>query len=109
MPSEYFKLLDFKDHTKRTLRVNRVVMIDFNHYYTLDYYPDVNGQPLILIVKKGQYENTKRKFPPIEKIVPIFREISNEQMYFSEEMANMNWNMNEKDRLGTTLTSKTNF
>jgi hypothetical protein len=53
MPSEYFKLLDYKDASKRTIRVNRVVMIDFNHYYTIDYYPDVNGQPLLLIVKKG--------------------------------------------------------
>ena len=43
MPSDYFKLLEHKDPTKRTLRVNRLVMIDFNHYYTLDYFPDVNG------------------------------------------------------------------
>jgi hypothetical protein len=43
MPSEYFKLLDLKDPSKRTLRVNRVVMIDFNFYYTIDYYPDIKG------------------------------------------------------------------
>jgi hypothetical protein len=53
MPSDYFKMLEYKDPSKRTLRVNRLVMIDFNHYYTLDYFPDVNGQPLLLIVKKG--------------------------------------------------------
>jgi hypothetical protein len=53
MPSEYFKLLDFKDPMRRSLRVNRVVMIDFNFYYTIDYYPDIKGQPMILIVKKG--------------------------------------------------------
>jgi hypothetical protein len=43
MPSEYFKLLDYKDPTKRSLRVNRIVMIDFNFYYTIDYYPDIKG------------------------------------------------------------------
>lgn len=43
MPSEYFKLLDHKDPTKKTLKVNRVVMIDYNMYYTLDFYPEVNG------------------------------------------------------------------
>ena len=53
MPSEYFKLLDFKDKSKRTLRINRIVMIDFNNYYTMDYYPDLIGQPFLLIVKKG--------------------------------------------------------
>ena len=43
LPSEYFNLLDKKDQTKKTIRVQRVVMVDMNHYYTLDYYPDVDG------------------------------------------------------------------
>lgn len=53
MPSEYFKLLDYKDKSKRTLRITRIVMIDYNNYYTIDYYPDIVGRPLLLIVKKG--------------------------------------------------------
>ncbi len=83
MPSEYFKLLDYKDKRRRTLRVQRVVMIDFNHYYILDYYPDVVGQPLLLVVKKGIPSKTpkKLKFPSIEQIVPIFREVTNEPEY----------------------------
>jgi hypothetical protein len=84
MPSEYFKLLDLKDPSKRTLRVNRIVMIDFHYYYTIDYFPDVKGQPLLLIVKKGvplHEPQRKLKFPSIEKIVPIFREVSNEPEY----------------------------
>jgi hypothetical protein len=43
MPSEYFKLLDYKDPMRRSLRVKRIVMIDFNFYYTIDYYPDIKG------------------------------------------------------------------
>jgi hypothetical protein len=44
-------------------------MIDYNHYYILDYYPDVQGQPLLLVVKKGGVpgkEHKKLKFPSIE-------------------------------------------
>jgi len=83
MPSEYFKLLDLKDRSKKSLRVQRLVMIDYNHYYILDYYPDVQGQPLLLIVKKGVPGKTqkKMKFPTIEKIVPVFREVTNEPEY----------------------------
>lgn len=108
LPSEYFQLLDQKDPTMRSLRVNRLVMIDFNHYYTLDYYPDVPGQPLLLIVKKGyQRKNnpTKLKFPPIEKLVPIYREVTNEKEYFPENLARMDYEMPEKDRLNTQLQS----
>lgn len=53
MPSEYFKLLDFKDKSKRTLRISRIIMIDYNNYYTIDHYPDIVGRPILLIVKKG--------------------------------------------------------
>jgi hypothetical protein len=68
MPTEYFKLLDLKDRSRKSLRVQRVVMIDYNFYYILDYYPDVAGQPLLLVVKKGgsSKTNKKMKFPPIE-------------------------------------------
>lgn len=96
-----------KDPTKKTIRVSRVIMIDFNHYYTLDYYPDVIGQPLLLIVKKG-YDKTKElkmKFPPIEKIVPIFREVSNEPEYSTLVMSSKDYVMPEQDRLGTQLAS----
>jgi hypothetical protein len=103
MPTDYFKLLDFKDNNKRSLRVNRVVMIDFNHYYILDYYPDVHGQPLLLIVKKGVpgKNSQKIKYPPIEKIVPFYREVTNEPEYQIENMAKTDYEMPEKDRLGT--------
>lgn len=107
MPSEYFKLLDLKDPRMRTIRVNRIVMIDYNYYYTLDYYPDVKGQPLLLIVKKGVplNEPMKLKFPSIEKIVPIFREVSNEPEYSVSNMARVDYEMPEKDRQGTQLIS----
>lgn len=102
MPSEYFKLLDFKDPNKRSLRVNRIVMIDFNFYYTIDYYPDIKGQPIILIVKKGTVEKERGlKFNPIEKIVPIYREISNEPNYYVDFMAKNDYEMPEQDRLAT--------
>lgn len=97
MPSEYFKLLDFKDPNSRTLRVNRIVMIDFNHYYTLDYYPDVNGKPLLLIVKKGGVAEKNKQFPPIDKILPIYREVTNEPSYLSEKMARLDYKMPHKD------------
>jgi hypothetical protein len=109
MPSEYFKLLDYKDPLRRSLRVNRVVMIDFNFYYTIDYYPDIKGQPMILIVKKGSpEEDQKLKFNPIEKIVPIFREISNEAQYYLENMAKIDFEMPEKDKVGTQLLGSSN-
>jgi hypothetical protein len=78
-------------------------MIDINHYYTLDYFPDVNGQPLLLIVKKGQQgpNQQKMKFPPIEKIVPIFREVSNEVEYSNEILASNDYEMPENDRVAT--------
>lgn len=102
MPSDYFKLLDLKDPAKRTLRVNRVVMIDFNFYYTIDYYPDIKGQPMILIVKKGLPQNVQKiKYNPIDKIVPIFREISNETGYQVENMASIDFEMPQKDAIGT--------
>jgi hypothetical protein len=34
-------------------------------------------------------------FPPIEKIVPIFREVSNEAAYFPENMARLDYKMPE--------------
>lgn len=108
MPSEYFKLLDLKDRNKKSLRVHRVVMIDFNHYYLLDYYPDVTGQPLLLIVKKGLVTRNpkKLKFPSIEQIVPIFREVTNEKEYMIESMARIDYEMPEKDREGTQLEAR---
>ena len=104
MPSEYFKLLDFKDPMRRSLRVKRIVMIDFNFYYTIDYYPDIKGQPMILIVKKGSPDkNQKLKFDPIEKIVPIYREISNEANYYVDNMAKIDYEMPDKDQAETRL------
>ena len=105
MPSEYFKLLDLKDRNKKSLRVQRVVMIDYN---LLDFYPDVIGQPLLLIIKKGvPGKNTKKlKFPSIEQIVPIFREVTNEPEFMVESMAKVDYEMPEKDREGTQLAAR---
>ena len=84
-------------------------MIDYNHYYILDYYPDVQGQPLLLVVKKGGVpgkEHKKLKFPSIEKIVPIFREVTNEPEYQIYNMSSLDYEMPIKDREGTQLASR---
>ena len=83
-------------------------MIDYNHYYILDFYPDVIGQPLLLIIKKGvQGKNSKKlKFPSIEQIVPIFREVTNEPEFMVDSMAKIDYEMPEKDREGTQLAAK---
>ena len=99
MPSDYFKLLDMKDPERRTLRVNRLVMIDYNHYYTLDYYPDINGAPCLLIVKKGtQPWKDKKNYESIESMLPIYREVTNEPEYAPENLSRINYVMNQKDK-----------
>ena len=65
---------------------------------------------MILIVKKGAPEkNQKLKFPPIEKIVSIFGEISNEDQYYVANMADLDYEMPESDRVGTQLIGGSNL
>ena len=107
MPSEYFKLLDSKDPTRRSLRVNRVVLVDIGLSYTLDYFPDVNGKPLLLIVKKGTpFQDIKNaKWPPIDNLIPIYREVTNERPFFAENMALNSYVMGEFEKIGTEFPS----
>ena len=41
------------------------------------------------------------KFPSIEQIVPIYREVTNEPEYQIQTMAKLDYEMPEKDRQGT--------
>lgn len=106
MPSEYFQLLDCKDPTKRSLRVNRVVWIEANYYYTLDYYPDVKGQPLLLIVKKGDSSTGQPVFTNmLGTLINKHREVTNEPEYSHEAMAALDYEMPEEDRIRTQLST----
>ena len=97
MPSDYFKLLDFKDKTRRTLRILRMAIVDYLHYYTLDFYPDVSGRPLILIIRKTHNLNIKQRYPHISEFINICREVTNETMYFPENLAKHDFEMNKPD------------
>jgi hypothetical protein len=78
-----------------------MIMIDVNFYYTMDFYPDIDGQPFILIVRTSKNENLKSKLPPISKLVSIYREVTNEPEYFPETISMSNYQMNEKDAKDT--------
>ena len=58
-------------------------------------------------MKKGSAgQSTTLRFPAIENIVPIFREVTNEQSYSNDTLARIDYEMPEKDRLATQLQSK---
>ena len=43
------------------------------------------------------------KFPPINKVLPIYREVTNEADYYPENMSKFDYEMPEKDRIETCL------
>lgn len=88
LPSEYFALLDSRDPNCKQLLITRYVMIDYQYYFTLDHYRNVDGQPLILIVRKTQHKQEKDaknalhlKFPLPMEYLRIIKDVSNQPEY----------------------------
>ena len=86
------------------MRVTRICTLEDQTLSTIDYYENVDGQPLIMIVVVPRKELNK-KDPEI--LLPsklnVYREITDEDQYQTRTMARNEYLMNEEDKVNTAL------
>lgn len=88
---------NIKKDTK-TLRVKRMCLIDNAVYILVDYYPDIDGQPMLGIIQVRKGIQSAVKLP---KYVKVYREVTDEKQYMPEIMCKGSYYMDEKDKKGT--------
>ena len=95
---EYIQYMSNIKKGTKTLRVKRICLIDNSVYILVDYYPDIDGQPMlgIIQVRKGIQQSVQ-----LPKYMKVYREVTDEKQYMPEIMCKESYYMDEKDKKGT--------
>merc|ERR1711957_222237 len=74
--AEYIQYMSNIKKGSKTLRVKRICLIDNAVYILVDYYPDIDGQPMlgIIQVRKGIQQSVQ-----LPKYVKVYREVTDEK------------------------------
>ena len=88
---------NIKGSTK-TLRVKRLCLIDNGIYILVDYYPEIDGQPMLGIIQVRKGNQQKVQLP---NYIKVYREVTDEKQYMPEIMCKASYYMDEKDKKGT--------
>lgn len=96
--AEYIQFMSNIKKGTQTIRVKRMCLIDNAIYIMVDYYPEIDGQPMLGIVqvRKGIQESVQ-----LPKYVKVYREVTDEKQYMPEIMCKETYYMDEKDKKGT--------
>jgi hypothetical protein len=93
---EYLQHLEHKSKDANTLVKKRLCVINKDAYYKIDYYPDIEGQPMLLLMQTTSDKLEEQiAFPPFFE---IYREVTDEKQYQAINMAMKDYKMDETDR-----------
>ena len=108
---EYIKYFAQKKKGTSTVRGKRVCIIDNGFYIMVDYYPEVDGQPMLGIIQvRSDIGQDPKKEISLPSYVKPYREITDEPQFLleSEILAQEKYKMTEEDKLGTLGTNYLN-
>jgi CYTH domain-containing protein len=85
--SEYISYKSMKSKDTETIRSKRLCIIDNGVYVIVDYYMEIDGQPMIAIIQvKEQVSNID-----LPSFIQVHREITDERQYYPEIMCKENY------------------
>ena len=96
--SEYDRFMSNIKQGTKTLHVKRLCLIENATQIMVDYYPEIDGQPMLGIVKvkKGIEEQVN-----LPEYIKVYREVTDEKQYLPQIMCKDNYYMDDEDKKGT--------